>query len=400
MRVECYIYLNYHISMKKILFRKLLWDCLKFFFISIFGISMIVWVFQAVNYLDIMVEDGRNYLVYFQYTFFNFPKIIGKIFPFAMFLSFFYIILRYESNNELLILWSHGVSKLEVINFFLKISLVLMIFQIIFLTFIVPKTINLSKSTLRNSDVNFFDSVLKAKKFNDAIKGVTIYTDKKETENELRNIFIKKGNDEILFAKKGAIINESNLQVLVLFDGQNIIGKDSKLNSFTFSKSNFNLTNLVPKANTYRKIQEIESIDLIKCYVSIKNRKGKSNEIFNVENCSISDFSPESILSDVQGELYKRAIIPLYIPLLIISSLIVIIISKENLNYSKVKILIFLLGFFIIVFSETTLRFVTDNFQRNIILILLPIFGFFVLRQIIIFKINSGFNKLKNENLY
>ncbi len=120
MRVECYIYLNYHISMKKILFRKLLWDCLKFFFISIFGISLIVWVFQAVNYLDIMVEDGRNYLVYFQYTILNFPKIIGKIFPFAMFLSFFYIILKYESNNELLILWSHGVSKLQVINFFFK----------------------------------------------------------------------------------------------------------------------------------------------------------------------------------------------------------------------------------------------------------------------------------------
>ena len=97
-----------------------------------------------------------------------------------------------------------------------------MIFQIIFLTFVVPKTINLSKSTIRNSDVNFFDSILKAKKFNDTIKGVTIYTEKKQTENELGNIFIKKGNDEILFAKKGAIINQSNLQVLVLFNGQNI----------------------------------------------------------------------------------------------------------------------------------------------------------------------------------
>ena len=78
----------------------------------------------------------------------------------------------------------------------------------------------------------------------------------------------------------------------------------------------------------------------------------------------------------------------------------VIIITKENLNSLRFKILIFLLGFFIIVFSETTLRFVTDSFERNVILLLLPIFGFFVLRQIMISKINSGFNKLKNENLY
>jgi len=74
--------------MKKILFRKLLFDCLKFFLISSIGIASIVWVFQAVNYLDIMVEDGRNYLVYLKYTFLNFPKIISKIYPFALFLSF------------------------------------------------------------------------------------------------------------------------------------------------------------------------------------------------------------------------------------------------------------------------------------------------------------------------
>ena len=104
--------------MKKILFRKLLFDCLKFFLITIIGISAIVWVFQAVNYLDILVEDGRNYLVYFKYTILSLPKIIGKIFPFALFLSLFYVITKYEDKNELIIFWTHGISKLEVINFF------------------------------------------------------------------------------------------------------------------------------------------------------------------------------------------------------------------------------------------------------------------------------------------
>ena len=30
------------------------------FLMSIVGISAIIWVFQAVNYLDIMVEDGQT----------------------------------------------------------------------------------------------------------------------------------------------------------------------------------------------------------------------------------------------------------------------------------------------------------------------------------------------------
>ena len=39
--------------MKKILFKKILTDCLKFFLISLISASIVVWVFQAVNYLDI-----------------------------------------------------------------------------------------------------------------------------------------------------------------------------------------------------------------------------------------------------------------------------------------------------------------------------------------------------------
>ena len=48
--------------MKKILNRKLLKDCLVFFIITLFSTGVIIWVFQAVNFLDIIVEDGRNYL--------------------------------------------------------------------------------------------------------------------------------------------------------------------------------------------------------------------------------------------------------------------------------------------------------------------------------------------------
>ena len=54
--------------MKKILFRKILSDCLIFFLITLFFASLIIWIFQAVNFLDIMIEDGRDYIVYIKYT--------------------------------------------------------------------------------------------------------------------------------------------------------------------------------------------------------------------------------------------------------------------------------------------------------------------------------------------
>ena len=73
--------------MKKILFKKLLSDYLTFFFISLVSTSIVIWVFQAVNFLDIMIEDGRDYLVYINFSLLNFPKILSKVFPFALFFT-------------------------------------------------------------------------------------------------------------------------------------------------------------------------------------------------------------------------------------------------------------------------------------------------------------------------
>ena len=111
--------------MKKILFRKLLSDYMSFFFVALISSSIIIWVFQAVNFLDIMIEDGRGYLTYIKYSLLNFPKIVSRLFPFVLFFSLFYVTIKHEFNNELLIFWNFGINKIEIINFILKFSFIL-----------------------------------------------------------------------------------------------------------------------------------------------------------------------------------------------------------------------------------------------------------------------------------
>ena len=76
----------------------------------------------------------------------------------------------------------------------------------ILLTIIVPKSIEISKSLLRNSDVDYFEGLIKPKKFNDTIKNLTIFAEDKNDKDEFLNIYIKKktANDkfQITFAKK------------------------------------------------------------------------------------------------------------------------------------------------------------------------------------------------------
>ena len=201
--------------MKKILFKKLLSDCLIFFIISLFFTALIIWVFQAVNHLDIMIEDGRDHLTYIKFTLLIFPKVIVKLLPFVFFLSFIYIITKYELENELIIFWNFGVSKISLINFFFKFSIILTIFQIILTSFVVPFTQDKARSYLRNSSINFIENLIKPKTFNDTIKGLTIYSDQKDQEGYFTEIYIKSGsglnNFQITYANKGKFINNAKM---------------------------------------------------------------------------------------------------------------------------------------------------------------------------------------------
>src|SRR5210317_784800 len=121
--------------MKKILFRKLLFDYMSFFFIALLGSSIVVWVFQAINFLDIMIEDGLDYLFYINYSLLNFPKIFSKLLPFVLFFSLFYVTSKYEYDNELIIFWNFGIYKIQIVNFILKISVFLLMLQILLTSF-------------------------------------------------------------------------------------------------------------------------------------------------------------------------------------------------------------------------------------------------------------------------
>jgi len=379
--------------MKKIIFRKFTYDYFTFFLIALLSTSVIIWVFQAVNYLDIVVEDGRDYGIYFGYSLLTLPKIMSKIYPFAIFLSFYYLILRYEADNELIIFWNFGVNKITLIHFFLKISFFLFILQIILTSIITPKTQDLARSLLRNSNINFFDDFIKAKKFNDLIKDLTIYSKNKDQDNNLENIYIKKkvsGGFEITFARSGEfrIINDS--QYLVLFNGQNIRGNDNNLTNFSFSESSINLSDLETNVLKTIKVQENSTIDLIKCYENIKLGKlpiVNVKENFRVQNCT------QQNIFVIMKELYKRLIIPIYIPILILISSFLIISSKENVNFARYKIYIFLLGFFTIIISETSLRYVQLSYSENLILILAPLVLLVSLYSFFLYSLKLKFRK-------
>ena len=374
--------------MKKIIFRKFLTDCLIFFLISIVSASLIIWVFQAVNYLDIIIDDGRGYDVYLQYTLLNLPKIISRILPFAFFFTFTYMIAKYENNNQLLIFWNFGINKIKFINYLLLFSFLLLIIQIIITSLIVPKTQSIARSLIRVSSYNFLDNFIKIKKFNANVKELTIYTESIDADGDYNNIYIKKNtglnNFQITYAKKGRLISKNGISLLELYDGENTNLFNDNLTNFSFSKSEFNLTSFAPDIILVKKTQEHSTKDLFICILVLKNNIKDEVTLIKkkIRNCELSN------IDNIFAEIYRRLVIPIYLPCLMLISSFLILNSKEKINYNKFRVIIFLLGFSLIVFSETTIRFINDSIFNNLLIAIIP----FVITIMLYFHMFLKFN--------
>ena len=383
--------LNYRISMKKIVYRELAKDCTNFFLVTIFTISIIIWVLQAVNYLDFVIEDGHGFIVYFNYTLLSFPKIFSRIYPFAIFLAFSYILLKYEDKNELVIFWNFGIKKIHFINFFIKFSFLFVLLSLLLNAIITPFTQDKARSFIRSSDLDFFESILKPKKFIDIVRNLTIYFDEKKENGELKNIFLNDKSNEnksqTIFAKKGELVIRGNKKILVLYDGKTINIINGKISEFNFTKTNFNISRFDSTSITQQKTQENSTRELIQCSLIIKNLEKNSNNLKTkkINNCIFGN------LENIYEELYSRLIKPLYITFLISISLLFILKSKSHHAFKSDKFKIYSLGFLFIIFLESSSKFISTNLLQNLFISTLPFLFIIIIYFyfLIILKVNK-----------
>ncbi len=363
--------------MEKLIFRKLYTNINLFFLISAISISLIIWITQAVNFLDLVSEDGHALKIYFMYTLYNFPKIISRILLFIFFISLFYVLLKYEEKNELLLFWINGVGKKEFARKLINFSLIYLLFQLILSSIIVPYSNNKAKSFVRQSNVDYLGSIITEQKFTDAVKDLTIFIDKKEN-NLLFDVFLKdrlsENKFQIVSAKEGEITNYDNKNYLILYNGKIVDHDSGSINNFSFEKTQINLSKYMSKTVLYPKIQEANLRDLVYCF--------KDKLLINKLNLSFKEPKyvkcNNEVLNEIYREILKRLYLPIYFPLLALIASILVLKSKDYWQYSSFKFFLFINGFITISLSEISIRYAGENKFSTIIFFSLPFFLFLI----------------------
>ena len=363
--------------MKKLIFQKLNQDILSFFVTSIILMGLIVWTLQAINYFDLVAEDGHGLKIYFYFTILNFPKIIHRILPFIFFISLFYTLIMYEFRHELKIFWLNGINKIQLTNKIIFLSIVMMFFQIFLGSYVSPTAQFKGRELLKNSNIDFFTSLIKEGKFINVVKDLTIFIDKKNEDGSYNDIFIDdstKENSKMIYAKNGILIDNKKQKIFKLLNGRVINNEKSKINIFEFDQIDFNLKTFGTNTIIVPKIQEISSLGLLSCF--FKNIRIEKFESFNCDKT----------LLEVKQELLKRLYKPIYIPIIGMLTCFLIITSSNKINYKKTRNLVFITTFIVLVISEASLRYSVSSEILFYTYLIFPWF-IFISSYLIFFKI-------------
>ena len=374
--------------MKNTIYKYIFYEFLRYFLVALFAFAIIVWTIQAVNFLDLVVEEGHGFRTYFIYSIFTLSKVLTKLIPFCFMLAMILTLTKLEKDNEAIIMWTAGLNKIYIVKLIFKISLIIMLVQLFFTSLVNPTMLGMSRNIIKNSQLQFVPTLMKEKQFNDSVEGVTIFIEKKIQSGKYKNLFIKdegklfSGQDSettTIFAKYGSLGKDE--ASLILYNG-NIqkLNKDGDLSVIKFEKTELNFSNLTTKSIITPKIQETSTLKIFNCMLNVN--------IKNLHNCSEGKKS----LMDNKIEFNKRFGMPVYIPLISLICAFLLTSRKDKKIYNYNKYIYFFICFLILTLAEILVRYSGTSLNHTFVYYLLPI-GLLPLFYFVLIR------KFKYENL-
>ena len=292
------------------IYHNFFFEILKTFITIVIGLSLIAFTVRAVNFLELIVDNGYSLSTYFKYSILNVFGIALKFFPIAFLIAIILFIVKHKNNSEFIILWTAGVKKKVIINLLLISSFIIMIFYLIFSIYFTPLALSKSRELLSQNQFNSFLPTIRSQQFSDSFKDLTFFVEEK-IDNEVKNIFLHDTGKSLnrfsskaengtaqLIASKGIV----DKKAIFLLEGQIISYNSSKGKNeiIKFDQLNIDLNQLKTTVIKKLKLQETSTFKLLNCFTNKKD----------LTLCT--DKTKEEIIP----VLMRRLVLPTYLPII------------------------------------------------------------------------------------
>ncbi|MEM9122621.1 MAG: LPS export ABC transporter permease LptF [Pseudomonadota bacterium] len=241
------------------IFRATLWPTLFFSFVMI----AIVWLSQALEFIDLVVNRGQPAGTFLTLSVLVLPSILKDALPIALFCAVLYGLHRLRTDSELVVMGAAGISRWRIASPILTLAVWVTLITYLISLFVMPLGYRAMKDRVHEIRGDLVSAIIKEGEFATPTDGLTVFVRELGTGGELRGILVhdsREGQKPTTYtAERGLLVRSGETAQLMMGSGtiQTKEGEGSDVSLITFERYTFDLTPFYnSKARSKRELTE------------------------------------------------------------------------------------------------------------------------------------------------
>lgn len=260
-----------------------------------FSLTSIVWLTQALRFIDFIVNRGVSAFTFLKLTALIIPSLLFVVLPLTLFIAVMFIYTRLMSDSELVVLQNAGLSRFQISKPVLLAGLAATLFAYFISFYALPTTYRQFKDMQSFLRDNYASLLLQEEVFNTPVEGMTVFVRERDQQTGLlKGILVHDNRDTenpvTMMAQQGQLEQTRQGPRFLLYQGNRQEMRDGKLSFLKFDNYTIDLSFYTNK---------------------VSKRDRKPEELFIGELFTEADHNAER-RGELLAEAHQRIIWPLY----------------------------------------------------------------------------------------
>ncbi len=210
-------------------------------------LTLVVWMTQALRLLDLVINRGQSAGIFAYLTVLMLPSLLVVIVPIAFFGAALYALNRLNSDSELVVMWSAGISRLQMALPVLAAAAVAMAITYACSLYLMPLGQRVMKDKVFDIRADIGAAILREGAFTTPSEGLTVFIRELAPSGEIRGILVHDNRQPqrplTYLAESGVLVQSQEGARLIMQNGniEQGDGKGARLSLLGFERYVFDL---------------------------------------------------------------------------------------------------------------------------------------------------------------
>jgi len=203
-----------------------------------FSLTSIVWLTQALRFIDFIVNQGVSIAIFLQLTILLVPSLLFMILPTALFCSVLFVYNKLKVDSELVVMRAAGLSNWKLARPAMLVALIVMLVTYSIAFWLQPmsyKTFKETQSFLRNNYASIF---LQDGVFTNPVEGLMVFIRERDKNDILHGILVHDNRQPsqsiTMMAEEGKLVQTPEGPRFLLMNGNRQEMRGGKLSFLNF----------------------------------------------------------------------------------------------------------------------------------------------------------------------